>query len=249
MPAMSDYYVCLSQHIGKPAELVVNVGDTVSEGQLIARANGVVSANIHSPICGEVVGIEKRKNAIGAFYQPKKVVIDPTVLKTLDSRQLHAGLAEAIKMAATSDEKLFELLEKSSDLQKDLPQIIERALLIKKKVVEKDPEENGLRKVLNFGHTIGHAIESANDGRLLHGECVALGMIPMCGKEAKERILAVLKKYDLPTENECSAEELLPFVKHDKKSEAGTVAAVYVPEIGTFEFKKVVPEDLFKKEN
>lgn len=189
------------------------------------------------------------KNAIGAFYQPKKVVIDPTVLKTLDSRQLHAGLAEAIKMAATSDEKLFELLEKSSDLQKDLPQIIERALLIKKKVVEKDPEENGLRKVLNFGHTIGHAIESANDGRLLHGECVALGMIPMCGKEAKERILAVLKKYDLPTENECSAEELLPFVKHDKKSEAGTVAAVYVPEIGTFEFKKVVPEDLFKKEN
>lgn len=63
MPAMSDYYVCLSQHIGKPAELVVNVGDTVSEGQLIARANGVVSANIHSPICGEVVGIEKRKNA------------------------------------------------------------------------------------------------------------------------------------------------------------------------------------------
>ena len=189
------------------------------------------------------------KNAIGAFYQPKKVVIDPTVLKTIDSRQLHAGLAEAIKMAATSDEKLFELLEKSSDLQKDLPQIIERALLIKKKVVEKDPEENGLRKVLNFGHTIGHAIESANDGRLLHGECVALGMIPMCGKEAKERILAVLKKYDLPTENECSAEELLPFVKHDKKSEAGKVAAVYVPEIGTFEFKKVVPEDLFKKEN
>ncbi len=171
------------------------------------------------------------------------------MLKTLDSRQLHAGLAEAIKMAATSDEKLFELLEKSSDLQKDLPRIIERALLIKKKVVEKDPEENGLRKVLNFGHTIGHAIESANDGRLLHGECVALGMIPMCGKEAKERILAVLKKYDLPTENECSAEELLPFVKHDKKSEAGTVAAVYVPEIGTFEFKKVVPEDLFKKEN
>lgn len=67
MPAMSDYYVCLSQHIGKPAELVVNVGDTVSEGQLIARANGVVSANIHSPICGEVVGIEKRKNAIGAL--------------------------------------------------------------------------------------------------------------------------------------------------------------------------------------
>lgn len=207
-------------------------------------------SQIDSSVGGKTaVDLNGVKNAIGAFYQPKKVIIDPTVLKTLDARQLRAGLAEAIKMAATSDEKLFELLEKSDDLQKDLPQIIEKALLIKKKVIEKDPEEKGLRKVLNFGHTIGHAIESANEGRLLHGECVALGMIPMCGKEAKERIIAVLKKYGLPTETEYSAEELLPFVRHDKKSEEGTVAAVYVPKIGSFEFKKIVPEDLFEKEN
>lgn len=207
-------------------------------------------SQIDSSVGGKTaVDLNGVKNAIGAFYQPKKVIIDPTVLKTLDARQLRAGLAEAIKMAATSDEKLFELLEKSDDLQKDLPQIIEKALLIKKKVIEKDPGEKGLRKVLNFGHTIGHAIESANEGRLLHGECVALGMIPMCGKEAKERIIAVLKKYGLPTETEYSAEELLPFVRHDKKSEEGTVAAVYVPKIGSFEFKKIVPEDLFEKEN
>ncbi len=207
-------------------------------------------SQIDSSVGGKTaVDLNGVKNAIGAFYQPKKVIIDPTVLKTLDARQLRAGLAEAIKMAATSDEKLFELLEKSDDLQKDLPQIIEKALLIKKKVIEKDPEEKGLRKVLNFGHTIGHAIESANEGRLLHGECVALGMIPMCGKEAKERIIAVLKKYGLPTETEYSAEELLPFVRHDKKSEEGTVAAVYVPKIGSFEFKKIVPEYLFEKEN
>lgn len=207
-------------------------------------------SQIDSSVGGKTaVDLNGVKNAIGAFYQPKKVIIDPTVLKTLDARQLRAGLAEAIKMAATSDEKLFELFEKSDDLQKDLPQIIEKALLIKKKVIEKDPEEKGLRKVLNFGHTIGHAIESANEGRLLHGECVALGMIPMCGKEAKERIIAVLKKYGLPTETEYSAEELLPFVRHDKKSEEGTVAAVFVPKIGSFEFKKIVPEDLFEKEN
>lgn len=207
-------------------------------------------SQIDSSVGGKTaVDLNGVKNAIGAFYQPKKIIIDPTVLKTLDARQLRAGLAEAIKMAATSDEKLFELFEKSDDLQKDLPQIIEKALLIKKKVIEKDPEEKGLRKVLNFGHTIGHAIESANEGRLLHGECVALGMIPMCGKEAKERIIAVLKKYGLPTETEYSAEELLPFVRHDKKSEEGTVAAVYVPKIGSFEFKKIVPEDLFEKEN
>lgn len=205
-------------------------------------------SQIDSSVGGKTaVDLDGVKNAIGAFYQPKKVVIDPAVLKTLDSRQLHAGLAEAIKMAATSDAELFEMLEKSKNLQADLPKIIERALLIKKKVVEKDPEEKGLRKVLNFGHTIGHAVESANEGRLLHGECVALGMIPMCGKTAQKRILAVLKKYGLPTETECSPEELIPFVKHDKKSDSGTVAAVYVPEIGSFEFRKVVPEELFEK--
>ena len=127
----------------------------------------------------------------------------------------------------------------------DLPTIIERALLIKKNVVEKDPDEKGLRKVLNFGHTIGHAIESASEGRLLHGECVALGMLPMCGKQARERIENVLKKYGLPTETERTPEELLPFVKHDKKAAFGTVSTVFVPTIGQFEFKKATPEELF----
>ena len=174
------------------------------------------------------------KNIVGAFYQPKKVVIDPDALKTLSRRQLMAGLAEAIKMAATNDAELFSLIERSADLTADLPEMIYRALMIKKSVVEQDPRETGLRKVLNFGHTIGHAVESFNAGRLLHGECVALGMIPMSGENAAMRIRAVLKKYGLPTEIEQTADELMPFLKHDKKTGADGISAVVVDEIGKF---------------
>ena len=187
------------------------------------------------------------KNIVGAFYQPKKVIIDPEVLETLSSRQLMAGLAEAIKMAATNDSELFSLIERSDDLTADLPEIIYRALMIKKSVVEQDPRETGLRKVLNFGHTIGHAVESFNAGRLLHGECVALGMIPMSGENAAARIIAVLKKYGLPTEIEQTADELIPFLKHDKKMGADGISAVVVDEIGEFRLCRMSADEILSR--
>ena len=169
------------------------------------------------------------KNIVGAFYQPKKVIIDPEVLETLSRRQLMAGLAEAIKMAA------------------DLPQIIYRALMIKKNVVEQDPRETGLRKVLNFGHTIGHAVESFNAGKLLHGECVALGMIPMSGDNAAARIKSVLEKYGLPSKIGQSAEELMPFLKHDKKMASDGIAAVIVDEIGSFRLCRMSADEILSR--
>ena len=187
------------------------------------------------------------KNIVGAFYQPKKVIIDPEVLETLSRRQLMAGLAEAIKMAATNDSELFSLIERSDDLTADLPEIIYRALMIKKSVVEQDPRETGLRKVLNFGHTIGHAVESFNAGRLLHGECVALGMIPMSGENAAARIRAVLKKYGLPTEIEQTADELMPFLKHDKKMDADGISAVVVDEIGEFRLCRMSADEILSR--
>ena len=184
------------------------------------------------------------KNIVGAFYQPKRVIIDPEVLETLSRRQLMAGLAEAIKMAATNDAELFELIENSADLTADLPQIIYRALMIKKSVVEQDPRETGLRKVLNFGHTIGHAVESFNAGKLLHGECVALGMLPLSTGEARERIRKVLEKYSLPTRIEQTKAELMPYIMHDKKMQAEFVTVVCVDEIGSFSFRDVRPAEL-----
>lgn len=187
------------------------------------------------------------KNIVGAFYQPKKVIIDPEVLETLSRRQLMAGLAEAIKMAATNDAELFELIENSADLTADLPQIIYRALMIKKNVVEQDPRETGLRKVLNFGHTIGHAVESFNAGKLLHGECVALGMIPMSGDNAAARIKSVLEKYGLPSRIGQSAEELMPFLKHDKKMASDGIAAVIVDEIGSFRLCRMSADEILSR--
>ena len=135
------------------------------------------------------------KNIVGAFYQPKKVLIDPDLLKTLPPRQISNGLAEAVKMALTSDAELFGIFE-NKDIANSIDEIIIRSLNIKKSVVEQDEKESGLRKILNFGHTVGHGIESSK-GELYHGECVALGMIPMCGENIRQRVIAVLKKCDL----------------------------------------------------
>ncbi len=202
-------------------------------------------AQVDSSVGGKTaVNFGGVKNIVGAFYQPKKVIIDPGTLKTLERRQLMAGLAEAIKMAATSSAELFEIIEKSEDLDADLPEIIRRSLCIKRDVVEQDPKENGLRRILNFGHTVGHAVEGFNKGKLLHGECVALGMPPMCSGEALERVTKVLKKYGLPTEIEQSADELMPYLKHDKKMTANSVKVVLVDKIGQFRICDMKPEDI-----
>lgn len=202
-------------------------------------------SQVDSSIGGKTaIDFEGVKNMVGTFYQPKSVIIDPAVLETLEKRQLHSGLAEAIKMAATCDSDLFEMIEQSENLCCDLPGIIKRALCIKRDVVEKDPTETGLRRVLNFGHTIGHALESYYNGELLHGECVALGMLAMCSEQVRERLIKVLKKYSLPTETEPQAKELLPYLLHDKKMQSESIKTVFVDEMGTYKFLNMHPEEI-----
>lgn len=177
------------------------------------------------------------KNIVGAFYQPKKVLIDPDLLKTLPSRQIANGLAEAIKMSLTSDKELFELFE-NKDIEANLDEIIIRSLQIKKAVVEQDEKEAGLRKILNFGHTIGHGIESSEGmSELYHGECVALGMLPMCGEEIRPRVLAVLKKCSLYRELEYDWDKITDAAFHDKKADGDKVTVTLVNEAGIFELK------------
>lgn len=203
-------------------------------------------SQLDSSIGGKVaIDFDGVKNIIGAFYQPKKVVIDSDTLKTLDKRQLMAGLCEGIKMAATYDSDLFELIEASQDLKSDLDKIILGGLKIKKDVVEKDPKEKNLRKVLNFGHTIGHAIESTSGlGDILHGEGVALGMLPMCAEGVRERLVKVLKKYNLPTKIDTSSDILLSYIKKDKKAKGDFITIVYVDRIGSFEFKDIKIDEM-----
>ena len=177
------------------------------------------------------------KNIVGAFYQPKKVLIGPDLLKTLPSRQIANGLADAIKMSLTSDKELFELFE-NKDIEANLDEIIIRSLQIKKAVVEQDEKEAGLRKILNFGHTIGHGIESSEGmSELYHGECVALGMLPMCGEEIRPRVSAVLKKCNLYRELEYNWDKITDAAFHDKKADGDQVTVTLVNEAGKFELK------------
>lgn len=183
------------------------------------------------------------KNIVGAFYQPKKVLIDPEVLSTLPPRQLSNGLAEAVKMAITSDSSLFEMFE-DGEAEKRIDEIIVSCLNIKKTIVEKDEKESGLRRMLNFGHTIGHGIESAASGRLYHGECVALGMLPMCGKELLPRVKAVLAALNLPTECSVNTESALDAISHDKKFGGDKVTVVRADEAGKGYFEKISGSEL-----
>lgn len=186
------------------------------------------------------------KNTVGAFYQPGAVVIDPDVLKTLPERQFNNGLAESIKMGATSDLSLFQLIE-NDVAANNIETIIEKSLKVKKEVVEKDEKEQGLRRVLNFGHTVGHAVETTTGlDNLLHGECVALGMLAFSSVEVRSRLVNVLKKYNLPVELPVSAENILSSLRHDKKATVNGVNAVFVNEIGTFELKHVEYSELDK---
>ena len=186
------------------------------------------------------------KNTVGAFYQPKAVIIDPDVLKTLSKRQFNNGLAESIKMAATSDKALFEMLE-NNNAEDIIDTVIERSLKIKKAVVEEDEKELGLRKVLNFGHTAGHAIETAAGlSDYLHGECVSMGMLAFSSHSVREKLINVLTKYNLPVKFDFPADEILSALRHDKKAKGDGVNVVFVNEIGNFEFKYLTFNELEK---
>ena len=183
------------------------------------------------------------KNIVGAFYQPKKVLIDPQLLETLPARQMSNGLAEAIKMSLTSDKELFELFE-TRDIDSNLEEIIIRCLQIKKYVVEQDEKESGLRKILNFGHTVGHGIESTREMELYHGECVALGMLPMCADAIRPRVLDVLKKCNLYRQLEYDWDQIAEAAFHDKKADGDSVTVTMVNEVGSFELKTMKNMDV-----
>jgi len=180
------------------------------------------------------------KNIVGAFYPPKAVIIDPETLKTLPQRQISNGLAESVKMSLTSDKSLFELFE-NANIEDNYDKIIESSLLIKKAVVEADEKEQGLRRILNFGHTLAHAIETANSMQnYYHGECVAMGMLPMCSSDVRARLVRVLKKLNLPTDLEQSDKAtLINACRHDKKLQGNDITVVLVNKVGEYELKKM----------
>lgn len=193
-----------------------------------------VLSQVDSSIGGKTaVNLAGIKNIIGAFYQPKAVLIDPDTLASLPERQVVNGLFEAIKVGATSDKELFELFL-NNEWKENLDIIIEKALLVKKNVVEQDEKESHLRKILNFGHTIGHGFESAAHGRYLHGECVALGMLYMSSEKVQDQLCAIYEKlgFEVPPFYTFDLEEVREAITHDKKADGQSCSVVFVSEIG-----------------
>ena len=208
----------------------------------------------------------KGKNLIGAFYQPKLVLIDPQVLKTLPAREFRAGMAEVIKYGIIWDAELFEKLEQSKRLDQlryvsdDLLQeILTRSCQAKAHVVSKDEKEAGLRAILNYGHTIGHAVESLTGYRVVnHGEAVAIGMVAagqiavalnMWAQAASDRQLALIEKTGLPTKLPAGVDidAIVDSLQTDKKVQDGRVRFILPTQIGTVTITDQVPADVIRQ--
>lgn len=203
-------------------------------------------SQIDSSIGGKVgINLNQVKNIVGAFYHPKLVLIDPSVLKTLPKRHLNNGLVEAIKAGLIYDSSLFEIFEQDDYLD-DIETILIKSLMVKKDIVEKDEKEQNLRKILNFGHTIGHAIESLTGFKdLYHGECVALGMLAMIeDNQLRERVLKVFKKLELQSKIDLNKEDLYRLIFKDKKSTMHSISIVTVNKCGEAILKEIPHSDI-----
>jgi 3-dehydroquinate synthase len=219
-------------------------------------------AQVDSSVGGKTgINHESGKNLIGAFYQPKLVLIDVAVLRTLPHRELAAGLAEVIKYGIIQDPALFELLEQRMEklLGSDrelLSQVITVSCAIKARVVEADEREEDYRAVLNFGHTIGHALEAVTGYRqLLHGEAVAVGMVKavalsvqqgFCDKASFNRVVALVRKAGLPVEIPPGVlpQNLIQAMEVDKKVAGGKIKFVMCEGIGKTRFHWLAPNEI-----
>lgn len=235
---------------------------TFLRGIPYAQVPTTLLAQVDSSIGGKT-GVNHRegKNLIGAFYQPRLVVIDVAALRTLPRREFAAGLAEVIKYGIIEDPELFGLLEKKIErfarLDREvLIQAISASCAIKARVVEKDERESDYRSVLNFGHTIGHALESITGyRRFLHGEAVAIGMVKaaaisvregLCDEGSLSRIRELILRAGLPTEIplDIDPRDLVRAMEIDKKSKRGKVRFVLCRGIGKTQFHWLSPEEI-----
>ncbi|MEG0692382.1 MAG: 3-dehydroquinate synthase family protein, partial [Oscillospiraceae bacterium] len=202
-------------------------------------------SQIDSSIGGKVaINLNGVKNIIGAFYQPSVVIIDHDTLTTLPKRHYNNGLVEAIKAGLIYDKGLYGLF--CADDELDIDEIIYRSLLVKKVVVEQDETEQNLRQILNFGHTIGHGIESVYGlGELLHGEAVAIGMLPMIEDETiKESLKKVYDRLSIKSEIDYDKEKVYDVMTRDKKSNGSSITIVKVKEIGKAKLCQINKQDL-----
>ncbi len=234
---------------GVIGDLAGFVAATLFRGIAFVNLPTTLLAQVDSSVGGKTgVNLPEGKNLVGTFYQPRLVLADVLTLRTLPVREFRSGLAEVIKHAMISDRELFRTLEEDADriLERDsstLQAIIGRNCAIKAKVVEADEREAGMRAVLNFGHTVGHAVEAASGyGTVTHGEAVAYGMLVatklsvrrgLCPAADAGRLEALVRRFDLMPASCPSPELLEKYIFRDKKMRDGVLQFVLTPGVGS----------------
>ncbi len=228
-------------------------------GVRILHVPTTLVAQVDSAIGGKTgVDLPEGKNLVGAFYPPEMVVADPSTLLTLPARQFRSGLYEVIKYAVIGDAELFDFLEREMDAllkldMRALEWVIARCARQKARVVSKDERESGLRQILNFGHTIGHALETLTGyKRFLHGEAVGWGMLAateiaaavggLSERGANQIVSLIVSCGPLPALPRISSHALLKTISRDKKSRRGRVGWVLPRKIGAAEVGVPVPD-------
>ena len=208
---------------------------------------------IDSSIGGKVaINFNEIKNIVGSFYMPSMVIISLDTLNSLPQRQYYNGLMEALKAGLIYDKGLYEYFIENFENIKDydvLKNILIESVKIKKAVVEIDPYEKGLRKILNFGHTIGHVIESENFNVVFHGEAVLMGMMYFCSESLREELKVILNKLkeinNVDYQNiNFDTDKAFMLLKNDKKCKDNFVDVIYVENPGEAEIRKTSLDEL-----
>lgn len=211
-------------------------------------------AQVDSSVGGKTgVDLPQGKNLVGAFRQPDMVLIDPEVLETLPEEVFRAGMAEVVKYGCIWDPEILELVS-AEDYKKQMIELIERCVSIKIKVVEEDETETGLRRILNFGHTLGHGAEKLGNYKdLSHGEAVAVGMAAAVKMGSSmgitkdgcyEKLASILQKFSLPTELTYPLEAVYEAMLSDKKKQGESIHFVFIEDFGKTLVKKIPVEEL-----
>lgn len=250
---------------GVVGDLAGFVAATYLRGIAFVQVPTTLLAQVDSSVGGKVgVNLKAGKNLVGAFHQPKLVLCDIETLRTLPEREFRAGLAEVIKYGIIYDAALFERLERELPQllardAKTLAEVIARCCEIKADVVGQDETESGLRAILNFGHTIGHAIENTSGyGKYLHGEAISIGQVAAASISAaifglpimeSERIKALFERAGLPTRIRLTAaqrKKIFAAMRLDKKVSAGEIKFVLAKKIGEVQWGQKVPESVIE---
>lgn len=244
---------------GVAGDLVGFVAATYLRGVPFIQIPTTLLAMVDASVGGKVAyNHPLGKNLIGAFYQPDLVLIDPEVLSTLPEREFRCGLAECIKHGVIGDAPLFDWTVENIDkiVQQDVPTLVElvtRNVQFKAKIVVEDEKEQGVRALLNLGHTFAHAIEAtAGYGTYLHGEAVAIGMcaaawlaadLGMCDASVLEKLESIFLRIGLPTKgNLVASDQLIEAMTHDKKVQDGAIRLILPTAIGACTITSDIPQ-------